>query len=208
MNLSPRDIFAIAPRCAGVTAADLVQFLPAILEKYTIFTPLRVAHFLAQTAHESAGFTHFVENLNYSSSGLENTFPKYFRTVRVADYATHPEKIANRVYANRMGNGNEASGDGWKFRGRGMIQLTGRENYDAFSKHSGKDAIQDPDLLSTVEGAAESAAWYWLERDINKPADSDDVVTVTKLINGGTLGLDERKHLLVIAKGVAKKMFS
>ena len=89
-----------------------------------------------------------------------------------------------------------------------MIQLTGHENYDAFSKHSGKDAIQDPDLLSTVEGAAESAAWYWLERDINKPADSDDVVTVTKLINGGTLGLDERRQLLVIAKGVAKKMFS
>ena len=208
MKIEASQILTISPNCNQEVADGLAQCLPAVLEKYSISTPLRVAHFLAQTAHESAGFTHFVENLDYSASGLENTFPKEFRTVKAADYARNPEKIANRVYANRMGNGDEASGDGWKFRGRGMIQLTGHENYDAFSNHSGKDAIQDPDLLSEVEGAAESAAWYWLERDINKPADEDDVVMVTKLINGGTLGLDERKHLLEIAKRVVKEMFS
>jgi len=208
MKIEASQIMAISPTCKPEVAEGLAQCLPAVLEKYAISTPLRVAHFLAQTAHESEGFTHFVENLDYSASGLENTFPKEFRTVKVADYARNPEKIANRVYANRMGNGDEASGDGWKFRGRGMIQLTGLENYEAFSKHSGKDAIQDPDLFSTVEGAAESAAWYWLQRDINKPADEDDVVMVTKLINGGTLGLDERRKLLEIAKRVVKEMFS
>jgi len=208
MKIEASQILAISPNCKPDLADGLAQCLPAVLEKYAITTPLRVAHFLAQTAHESDGFTHFEENLNYSEAGLENTFPKEFRTVRAADYARNPEKIANRVYANRMGNGDEASGDGWKFRGRGLIQLTGHENYEAFSKHSGKDAIQDPDLLSTVEGAAESAAWYWLERDINKPADEDEVVTVTKLINGGTLGLDERKQLLEIAKRVVQGMFS
>ena len=208
MKIEASQIWAISPNCKQEVAEGLAECLPGVLEKYAITTSLRVAHFLAQTAHESAGFTHFEENLNYSEAGLENTFPKEFRTVRAADYARNPEKIANRVYANRMGNGDEASGDGWKFRGRGLIQLTGHENYEAFSKHSGKDAIQDPDLLSTVEGAAESAAWYWLERDINKPADEDEVVTVTKLINGGTLGLDERKQLLEIAKRVVQGMFS
>lgn len=208
MKIEASQISKISPTCKPDISEGLAQCLPAILEKYAIDTALRVAHFLAQTAHESEGFTHFMENLNYSASGLASTFPKYFHTVSPAAYARNPEKIANHVYANRMGNGNEASGDGWKFRGRGMIQLTGRDNYAAFSKGSGKDAIQDPDFLSSIEGAAESAAWYWRERDINKPADADDVVEVTKLINGGTLGLDERKRLLVIAKLVAEQMFS
>ncbi|MCX7109916.1 MAG: glycoside hydrolase family 19 protein [Proteobacteria bacterium] len=207
MKIEASQLLTICPACKPDVADGLAQCLPGVLEKYAIDTPLRVAHFLAQTGHESAGFREFVENLNYSASGLQGTFPKYFHQVSTAAYAHNPEKIANHVYADRMGNGNEASGDGWKFRGRGMIQLTGRENYTAFSKHSGKDAIQDPDFLSTPEGAAESAAWYWLERNINKPADADDVVEVTKLINGGTLGLDERKALLVKAKEVVKQMF-
>jgi putative chitinase len=208
MKIEASQILAISPPCKPDVAEGLAQCLPAIFEQYAIDTPLRVAHFLAQTAHESEGFTHFVENLNYSAAGLKNTFPKYFHQVSPAAYARNPEKIANHVYASRMGNGNEASGDGWKFRGRGMIQLTGRDNYTHFSNDAGKDAVQNPDLLSTPEGAAESAAWYWKERDINKPADEDDVVTVTKLINGGILGLDERKALLVKAKAVVKQMFS
>jgi len=208
MKIETSQILRLSPSCKPEVATAMAQSLPEIFQKYAINTPLRVAHFLAQTAHESAGFTQFVENLNYSASGLQNTYPKYFHQTNPAAYARNPEKIANHVYANRMGNGDEASGDGWKFRGRGMIQLTGRDNYTVFSKHSGKDAIQDPDILSTVEGAAESAAWYWLERNVNKPADVDDVVAVTKLINGGTLGLDERKHLLAISKGMVKQMFS
>ena len=208
MKIDAKQLLMIATACKKEVAGGLAQCLPEILEKYAITTPLRVAHFLAQTAHESAGFTRFGENLNYSASGLKNTWPDRFRLANPNRYAHHPELIASHVYANRMGNGDEASGDGWKFRGRGMIQLTGRDNYAAFSKHSGKDAIQDPDLLSTVEGAAESAAWYWLERHINNAADEDDVVTVTKLINGGTLGLDERKRLLVIAKRVVREMFA
>ena len=208
MKIEAAQILRISPTCKQDAADGLAQCLPDILEKYAIDTHLRVAHFLAQTAHESAGFSHFVENLNYSATGLENTFPKYFRNVSASAYARNPEKIANHVYANRMGNADEASGDGWKFRGRGMIQLTGRDNYAAFSKDSGVDATENPEYLSTFEGAAESAAWYWKERNINKPADTDDVVTVTKLINGGTLGLDERKRLLEIAKGIVNEMFS
>jgi putative chitinase len=208
MKIEASQILAISPGCKPDVAEGLAQCLPDVLEKYAIDTPLRVAHFLAQTAHESEGFTHFVENLNYSAAGLQNTFPKYFHTANPAAYARNQEKIANHVYANRMGNGDEASGDGWKFRGRGMIQLTGRDNYTHFSNDAGTDAVQNPDLLSTPAGAAESAAWYWKERDINKPADEDDVVKVTKLINGGILGLDERKALLVKAKAIVKDMFS
>jgi putative chitinase len=208
MKIEASQILSLCPTCKPDEANSLAECLPAIFEKYAIDTPLRVAHFLAQTAHESEGYTHFSENLNYSASGLQNTFPKYFRQVSPAAYARNPEKIANHVYADRMGNGSEASGDGWKFRGRGMIQLTGRENYTSFSKDCGKDCTEDPDFLTTPEGAAESAAWYWKQRDINKPADVDDVVAVTRLINGGTLGLDERKALLAKAKVIVKQMFS
>ena len=201
---------ALAPHCPKARVDELVDVLPGVFESFGIVTKLRQAHFLAQTCHESLGFVCFKENLNYSPSGLINTFPHIYRGKSALAFSDshHAEQIANRVYAHKNGNGDFASGDGWKFHGRGMIQLTGHDNYEAFSKHSGKDAIQDPDLLSTVEGAAESAAWYWLERNINKPADEDDVVMVTKLINGGTLGLNERKHLLGIAKSVVQEMFS
>jgi putative chitinase len=206
-KIEASQILAISPACKPEVADSLAQCLPAILDKYGIDTPLRVAHFLAQTAHESAGFTRFVENLNYSAAGLQSTFPKYFRKVSPATYAHKPEKIANHVYANRMGNGYETSGDGWKFRGRGMIQLTGRTNYTSFSNATGKNAVFNPDILSTPEGAAESAAWYWKERNINQAADADAVLKVTKLINGGILGLNERKALLVKAKVVVKQIF-
>jgi putative chitinase len=208
MNIQTANILAISPACKPDVAEGLAECLPAILEKYAIDTPLRVAHFLAQTAHESGGFNHFVENLNYSAEGLKNTFAKYFRQVNAADYARKPEKIANHVYANRMGNGDEASGDGWKFRGRGLIQLTGRDNYTAFSKESGQDAVENPDYLATPTGAAASAAWFWQQRGINAPADADNIVKVTQLINGGTIGLDDRQRLLDITKNVVRQIFA
>lgn len=208
MQVTADNIKALAPNCKADIAAALAQSLPGVFAAYAIDTPLRVAHFLSQTAHESGGFTRFVENLNYSADGLRNTFPKYFKTVSADAYARQPEKIANRVYASRMGNGDEASGDGWRFRGRGLIQLTGKDNYTLFGKASGQDVLANPDYLAAPEGAAASAAWYWGYRGINKAADADDVTTVTKLINGGTIGLDERKKLLVVAKKVAANIFA
>jgi putative chitinase len=156
-----------------------------------------VAMFLAQTAHESAGYKTLSENLNYSSSGLLKTFSRYFRTQADADaYARQPERIANRVYGGRMANGPESSGDGWRFRGRGIIQITGRDNYTRFSRDTfGDDRIlTDPSYLSTPDGAVYSACWYWRSRNINPPASRGDVVAVTRLINGGTIGLDDRRN--------------
>ena len=201
--MNANQIQTLAPHCPHDRAEQLAACLPGILAKYKIDTPIRIAHFLAQTCHESQGYTHFEENLNYSAKGLRTLFPKYFVTANVNDYAGHPEKIANRIYANRMRNGDEASGDGYKYRGRGMIQLTGKGNYAALTAASGHDVTQDPDWLATAEGAAESAAWYWTRlRNINAAADRDDILAVTKLVNGGTLGLDERKKLLDTAKKI------
>ena len=199
----------VAPHCGRETAISIALFLPGLLEKYGINSPLRVAHFLAQTAHESGDFRVFNENLNYSATELLRIFPLHFRTMAVAkECSRKPEKIANRIYSNRNGNGSAESGDGWKFRGRGMIQLSGRDNYLGYSVHSGLHALDNPDLLLSIEGAAESAAWFWLVRTINKAADDDDVLKVTKLVNGGKLGLAERTAKLAIAKQVVKRIFS
>lgn len=168
-----------------------------VLAEWGIDTPLRMAHFLAQTAHESGGFRLIEENLNYSADGLNKIFPKYFvRAGRDAnEFARKPEAIANIVYASRMGNGAPESGDGWKFRGRGLIQLTGRNNYTAFAEACDMDIEEAVEYLTTPEGAIESAAWFWDENDLNTLADRDDVTAVTKRINGGTIGLDDRiKH--------------
>lgn len=164
-----------------------------ILPKYSIDTELRVAGFVAQAGHESNNFTVLVENLNYSTEGLRKIFPKYFTNVDPATYARQPQRIANRVYANRMGNGPESSGDGWKFRGRGVIQLTGKDNYTLFAKSVGMTLDEVIPYLETLEGALESAAWFWNNRNINGPADRGDIITMTKLVNGGTNGLDDRK---------------
>lgn len=172
------------------------------LPKYNITTENRVAGFLAQCAHESNNFKVLQENLNYSADGLRRIFPKYFRDVDPNDYARQPQKIANRVYANRMGNGSESSGDGWKYRGRGVIQLTGYDNYSRFAKDMGMSVDEVIDYLETVEGAIMSAAWYWNSRKINTAADANDIVKMTKLVNGGTIGLEDRKkhyaHILEI----------
>ncbi len=177
----------------------VIQMIPDTAAKFQINTPLRLAHFLAQCGHESGGFRVTQENLNYSAKGLMGIFKKYFPTEAIANaYQRNPQKIANKVYANRMSNGDEASGDGFKFRGRGYIQLTGRANYTEFGKSIGEDIANNPDIVSGKH-ALLSAAWFWSKNGLNKMADggaSDAVVTsITKRVNGGTIGLADRiKH--------------
>lgn len=170
------------------------------MRAYNINTPLRIAHFLAQLMHESGSLRHTVENMNYSADALLKVFPKYFKTHQDAEkYARKPEAIGNRVYANRMDNGSEASGDGYRYRGRGLIQLTGRRNYRLFSKWYGVDVVGSPDDVAN-RYAVESAVFYWDTNQLNDLADTDDIRAVTKAINGGLNGLTERIDLLKIAK--------
>jgi putative chitinase len=196
-----------APQVAGLKLDKLkghvpqvvIDSIPEVASKFGINTPLRVAHFLAQCGHESGGFRLTQENLNYSAKGLNGIFRKYFPTeASAAPYNRNPQKIANKVYSNRMGNGSEASGDGYKFRGRGYIQLTGKENYTAFGKSIGVDIPSNPDLVASKYALA-SAAWFFSKNGLHKIADegaSDVVVTkITKRVNGGTIGLPDRiKH--------------
>jgi putative chitinase len=166
-----------------------------ILPKYEINTPNRIAGFFAQCGHESMNFTVLSENLNYRAETLEKLFSKYFSKAgrNAADYAKQPEKIANVIYANRMGNGDTASGEAYLFRGRGVIQLTGKDNYSAFAasiKMSLPDVI---DYVQTKKGALESACWYWASRNINAVCDANDITKMSKLVNGGTIGLDDRR---------------
>lgn len=178
---------------------SVIAQLPDVISTYKIDTALRLAHFLAQTGHESAQFKAVSENLNYGAKGLRGIFGKYFPTdALAAAYERKPEKIANLVYASRMGNGPESSGDGFKFRGRGYIQLTGKSNYAAFDLAVEDDILANPDLVSTKHALA-SAAWFWKKNGLNLIADtgsSAEVVTkITKRVNGGTIGLPDRiKH--------------
>jgi putative chitinase len=157
-----------------------------------IESPSRIAGFLAQTSHESGKYKFLTENLNYSDKGLLKTFPKYFNESNVMEYARKPEAIANRVYANRMGNGDEASGDGWRYCGRGLIQLTGKNNYQAFANSEQMNIEEVPDYLITYVGAVRSALWFWNKNNLNDTADTGDLLMMTKKINGGTHGLAER----------------
>jgi putative chitinase len=167
--------------------------LSLALPDYDINTTPRVAAFLAQCGHESGDFLFLQENLNYKAESLMRVWPKYFPNMDVANqYAHKPEKIANRAYANRMGNGAEATGDGWAHCGRGLIQLTGKSNYQAFAD-SIETPIQDiPHYLATFEGAVQSACWFWESNNLNALADAGDMVKMTKIINGGTLGMEDR----------------
>ena len=163
-------------------------------QEFAIDNPFRIAGFLSNTAHESGGFELVVEGLNYSVAGLMRTWPQRFPTVEVSQrYAMQPEKIANRAYADRMGNGDEASGDGWKYRGRGLIQLTGKNNYVAYSLACDNEALQHPEIVEQPKYAAESAGWFWSVNRLNSVADTQDIVRMTKIINGGTHGLDDRQ---------------
>jgi len=170
--------------------------LSQLLPDYDINTPQRIAAFVAQCSHESGGFVALKENLNYRAVTLRKIFPKYFPTDELANaFAGKPEMIANRVYASRMGNGDEASGDGFRYCGRGLIQLTGKSNYQAFADSLEMNVEDVPDYLSTFEGAAQSACWFWESNNLNQWADKGDILTLTKRINGGTIGLDDRiKH--------------
>jgi putative chitinase len=172
------------------------EALSQCLPDYDINTPRRVAAFIAQCAHESGGFVFLQENLNYKAESLMRVWPKYFKDLATAQrYAHNPERIANRAYANRMGNGDEASGDGWRFCGRGLIQLTGKDNYQSFADSIETELEDIPHYLATFEGAVQSACWFWESNNLNKWADAGDITTLTKKINGGKLGLDERmKH--------------
>ena len=175
--------------------SEWVQAMNDIFPKYDINTAHRIAGFIAQTAHESNEFNTLSENLNYSADALNKIFPKYFvKAGRDAqEYHRQPEKIANVIYANRMGNGDEESGDGWFFRGGGILQLTGFNNYWKFGESIGITAPEATRYVRTPEGAIESACWFWSENNINKYCDNDDIVGMTKRINGGTIGLDDRK---------------
>jgi len=176
----------------------VIAQIPDTAAKFNITTNLRLAHFLAQCGHESGGFKAINENLNYGAKGLLGVFPKYFNAATAAQYERKPEMIASKVYANRMGNGDEASKEGWKFRGRGYIQLTGKSNYTNFTKFIGEDCVANPDLVATKYPLA-SAAFFFNSNNLwaicDKGADDATVTAVTKRVNGGTIGLADRiKH--------------
>ena len=205
--LTPSDF----QRATGVSNAVRDAWFPHIavsMAAFGITTPLRQAHFLAQTAHESAGFLKVEEGLNYSENALTAMFGKRIIAEQARAYgrnAMHPanqKMIASIIYANRNGNGDVNSGDGYRYRGRGLIQITGKANYAALVKQLGADVVADPDLLLGYRFAAMSAAAWWKNHGLNELADSDDVTRITRIINGGTNGLDDRKSRLIKAKGI------
>lgn len=169
--------------------------LNELLPVFEINTPQRVAAFIAQTAHESGGYRALSENLNYSGDALCRVWPKHFNEENKEQYHRNPEAIANRAYRNRMGNGDEESGEGWAYRGRGLIQLTGKDNYSRFAAYAEMAVEQAPEYIETPRGAVHSACWFWYSNDLNTYADAGDFVGMTKRINGGTIGLEDRiKH--------------
>ena len=197
ITVIPPSSFKLAALKGHIPDTVITQ-IPDTAAKFNITNPLRLAHFLAQCGHESGGFKSISENLNYSVDGLKRTFSKYFPGDLATSYARQPEKIANRVYGNRMDNGDETSGDGYRFRGRGYIQLTGRSNYTKFAKFIGEDTVANPDLVATKYPLA-SAAFFFDSNKLwsicDKGADVATVTAVTKRVNGGTIGLPDRiKH--------------
>jgi putative chitinase len=192
---------SICPKTKKTVLSGYIEPLNATAEYYDMFVnPKRIAGFLAQIAHESGGFNFIIENLNYSADGLRKIFSKYFPTAELAaQYARQPDKIANRVYANRMLNGNESSGDGFKFRGRGLIQLTGRDNYTRFATALDMSIEETINYLETPNGAVVSAGWFWDNNNLNSYCDKNDFIGLTKRINGGTIGLSDRQHHYEIA---------
>ena len=206
MELSTQQLQLFLP---GLPQAQAwTDALNAACPRYAIDTPDRLCAFMAQCAHESGGFKRLTENLNYSAIGLTKTWPKRVpRLEFAANYERQPEKIANYVYASRLGNGDAASGDGWRYKGRGLIQLTGRGNYRSAGAAIGLDLLNHPELLEQPEAAALSAAWFWQSRGLNELADDktgdddqEDFIRITQLINGGTVGLADRQALWAKAR--------
>jgi putative chitinase len=197
------ELRQIMPTLSASTSAQYTPFLQQAMNEFAINTYLREAAFLAQLAHESMELKAWQENLNYSAQGLLKTFPKYFKTADLANaYARNPQKIANRVYANRMGNGDEASGDGWRYRGRGPIQLTGKNNYQAFGGTLNLDLVGNPDSVATPEVGFRVAAAYWASNKLNPLADQQKFQQISAIINGRdpAIGLDDRLKYYARAK--------
>lgn len=198
---------AILPKLSDEKLASWYAVLVSELPEYMINSVERVAMFLAQTTHESGDYTTLHENLNYGAKGLITTWPKRFDAEKAAACERKPELIANVVYSNRMGNGDEASGDGWKYRGRGILQITGHDNYKQFSMDTFGDEriLNNPDLLETEAYAVKSACWFWKRNHLNDLSDNGDIKTVTIRINGGTVGMEDRQarydRILPILKG-------
>lgn len=191
---------ATAAGCRIERATKWLPYFETTFDRFDINTPQRIAAFIAQVAHESARLSVVEENLNYSAQGLLLTFPKYFDAIRAAQYARTPEAIANIVYSNRMGNGAPESGDGWKYRGRGLIQITGKANYADCGSDFGVDLVNTPDLLLTMDYASLSAGWFWMHKGCNELADQGDFLAIIQKINGGLNGKDERFALWGAAK--------
>ena len=197
-EITRNDLIRLSPQYNREWIDNDARTLNLWAERFGINTPLRMCHFLAQVAHESGGFTAVTENMNYSASRLMQIFPKYFNPALASQYARHPEMIASRVYANRMGNGKESTGDGWRYRGRGYMQITGKNNYQAY-QDSGActgDLMGHPEWLSKSPGRMKSAMWFFFKSGCNELADTDDVEAVTRMINGGRTGLSNRAYYL------------
>lgn len=201
MQLTEAQVKQLLPTNKNIKA--ITEIFNELLPKYDINTTNRIAGFIAQCAHESMNFTTLKENLNYSAKGLRATFPKYFPTDALAlQYEKQPEKIANYVYGNRLGNGDANTGDGFKYRGRGAIQLTGKANYEKFATNLNETVDDTVTYLETLKGAIESACWFWKTNKLNELSDKDDLVAMTKKINGGTIGLTDRSARYTTAKRV------
>jgi putative chitinase len=200
--ITAAQLCSIVPSVPVSKANEFADALNNAMREFSINTPLRQCAFIAQTAHESMGYTAFLENLNYSANALIATWPLRFTKEIAASYARQPQKIANRAYANRIGNGDEASGDGWKYRGRGIIQITGKDNYKACGKVLNLDLVSSPELLEQTLNAFRSGTWFWNSRNLNPLADRDDFTAITKAINGGLNGLADRLKYYARAKSV------
>ena len=201
-GLSQDQLQKIVSSLTDENAKSIISALNPAMAEAQINTPLRQAAFIAQLAHESQGFSRFTENLNYRADRLLEVFGNHFTEEEAQEYARQPEKIANRVYANRLGNGDEASGDGWLYRGRGFIQLTGKDNYREAGKSLKLDLVGEPDKAAELGVAARVAAWYWNSHKLNPYADDRQFDTITKLINGGFNGLRDRRAYYDTAKEV------
>jgi putative chitinase len=201
-ELALEQLQKIVPALSDEIAASLISALNLAMGEAEINTPLRQAAFIAQVAHESQGFSRFTENLNYRADRLLDVFGKYFNEDEAQEFARQPEKIANRVYANRLGNGDEDSGDGWRYRGRGFIQITGKGNYREAGEFLNADLVGEPKLAAGLEVGSRVAAWYWTSRKLNFHADRKQFDTITKKINGGLTGLKDRRAYYKKAKEV------
>jgi putative chitinase len=199
MIITFEQLNSLFPNTNSNIITNFIDPFNTVIEKYEINNTNRISMFMAQVGHESGGLSVIEENLHYRADRLSVVFPSHFVDVNTANYANKPEKIANRVYANRMGNGDEDSGDGYNFRGRGLIQLTGRDNYNNFANDMSMTIDSAVTYLETPEGAAMSAAWFWDKHGLNDFADAGDILSVTKRINGGTNGLQDRTNLYQLA---------